>query len=232
MLKRKWIIGGVVLGLALAAAGLWWQKSRAVESELLAEKPYRVLKQHEPAAYARILDGFRRYRSGAHTQADFVREANALYSEVATRRLAGASQQSLQALMQDTLRTVKKLREKSPEACFRYFYPEVAGAPDVAQILTPEEQRHTLTLMSEVVRSSAEQPAARPTQAEVQDELARIINATYEQFGTDAQMAAHADDPRIDRGKVCVVTTSLYERILALPPDVSTKLIRFMAGAG
>jgi hypothetical protein len=223
----KWVIGGVVV--ALVAMGIWWQRSRAVEAELLAEAPFRILKEHSPAEYARILDAWREFKSGARSQPEFVRESNALFSQAATRRLGAASQEAVQALMHDTVRTVKKLHASSPETCFRYFYPEVAGAPDVTDILGAEEQRRTLELMSEVVRSAASSPVARPAQSEIEQPLAEIINATYEQFGTDAQMVAHPDDPRIDRGKVCVVTTSLYERILALPPDVGTKLIRFMA---
>jgi hypothetical protein len=223
----KWVLGGVVV--ALIAAGIWWQRSRAVEAGLLAEAPFRILKEHSPAEYARILDAWREFKSGARSQPEFVRESNAVFSQAATRKLGAASQEAVQALMHDTVRTVKKLHARSPETCFRYFYPEVAGAPDVTDILSAEEQRHTLELMGEVVRSAARSPVARPTQAEIEQPLAEIINATYEQFGTDAQMVAHPDDPRIDRGKVCVVTTSLYERILALPPDVGTKLIRFMA---
>jgi hypothetical protein len=74
---------------------------------------------------------------------------------------------------------------------------------------------------------------SRPAQAEIEGPLADIINATFEQYGTDAQMVGHPEDPRIDRGRVCEITLSLYERILALPPDVSTKLLRYMApGAG
>ena len=53
--------------------------------------------------------------------------------------------------------------------------------------------------------------------------------AIYEQYGADAQMLAHADDPRADRAKVCTITISLYERILQLPPDKASELIRTMA---
>ena len=231
MRKLGWVLGGVAL-LALIAVGIWWQRTRAVETELLAAEPFRILEEHAPAEYARILDAWREFKSGELSKPDFVGESNALFSQAATKRLGAASQESLLALMHDTVRTVKKLHAKSPEACFRYFYPEVAGAPDVTGILSTEEQRRTLELMSDVVRTAAEQPVARPAQAEIEQPLSEIINATYEQFGTDAQMVAHPEDPRVDRAKVCVVTTSLYERILALPPDVSTKLIRFMAPVG
>jgi hypothetical protein len=159
----------------------------------------------------------------------FVNAAHARYTFIATRKLGAASQSSVQALMRDTLATARKLQQKSPEACFRYWQPEIAGPADVAQILTAGERSHTLALMSEVVRSASEQPVAAPAAAEVQGDLANVINAIYAEFGTDAQMVAHAEDPRVDRAKVCTILNSIYERILALPPDVSTRLIRVMA---
>jgi hypothetical protein len=231
MRNLKWIAGGVLV--VLIGIAIWWHRPRGVEAALLAEEPYRILERHDPADYAQILNAWRKFQAGETDEAVFTREANATFSRVATRRLATASQDSVQALMRETIRTLKKLQAKSPEACFRYLYPEVAGPPDVAGILDAGDQRRMLELMGEVVRTSAEQPVTRPAQAEIEAPLADIINATYEQYGTDAQMVGHPEDPRIDRGKVCEITLSLYERILVLPPDVSTKLLRYMApGAG
>jgi hypothetical protein len=227
MRNLKWILAAV--SVALAVAALWWHGVRGVEAELLAEEPYRILKRHERAEYARILEAWREVKAGEREAAEFVRESNAIFSEVATRRLGTASQESVQALMRDTIRTVKKLQADSPEACFQYFYPEVSGAPDVGGILSAGEQRRTLELMGSVVRTSAENPVARPAQEEIEGPLADVVNATYEQYGTDAQMVAHPEDPRIDRARVCEITLSLYERILALPPDLSTRLLRYMA---
>jgi hypothetical protein len=227
MRNLKWIAGGVVV--VLIGTAVWWQRHRGVEGALLAEEPYRILKRHDRADYASILDAWRRFQAGEMGEETFSRESNATFSRVATRRLATASQDSVQALMRETIRTLKKLQAKSPEACFRYLYPEVAGSPDVTGILDAGEQRRMLELMGEVVRTSAEHPVKRPAQAEIEGPLAGIINATFEQYGTDAQMVGHPEDPRVDRGRVCEITVSLYERILALPPDVSTKLLRYMA---
>lgn len=230
MRNLKWIVGGVLIVLvAVIATVIWRQRLRGVEAALLAEEPYRILERHESAEFALILDAWRKFQAGATSESDFTRESNAIFSRVATRRIATGSQDSVQALMHETIRTVKKLQAKSPEACFRYFYPEVAGPPDVSGILGAGEQRRMIELMSEVVRTSAQRPAPRPAQAEIEAPLAAIINATFEDYGTDAQMVGHPDDPRVDRGRVCEITISLYERILALPPDVSTKLLRYMA---
>ena len=93
-------------------------------------------------------------------------------------------------------------------------------------------QAHTLSLMGKVIRSAAENPVALPDNSEVEENLARVINETYEEFGADAQMLAHSTDPRIDRARVCTITLSLYERILRLPPDQAAAVIRAMAAGG
>ena len=49
--------------------------------------------------------------------------------------------------------------------------------------------------MGEVIRTAAENPVPLPDADAVKDNLAKVINATYEQYGADAQMIAHAEDP-------------------------------------
>jgi hypothetical protein len=102
------------------------------------------------------------------------------------------------------------------------------GPPDVAKYIDPAAQAHTLELMGEVIRSAAEHPQALPEPDAVKDNLADVINATYQQYGSDAQMLANAEDPRADRTKVCTITISVYERILRLPPKQASDLLRAM----
>ena len=134
-------------------------------------------------------------------------------------------------MVTDMLATARKLQKVPGDACFRFWFPMVSGPPDIAHAVDANSQQHTLELMAEVIRSAAETPAPEAEAATdaVKDDLAGIVNATYEQFGADAQMLAHADDPRVDRAKVCAITISLYERILQLPPARAGGLIRVMA---
>jgi hypothetical protein len=229
MKRPSWILPASLLTLAALSAGIYWFRTGGIESALLAEAPYPVLKQHARAEYSRVLAAFREFRAGDSTEMEFLNVASAQYAQAATRRLAHASQDSVLALMRDTLTTVKKLAARSPETCFRYWFPEVAGPAEVAQVLEPGDLRRTLLIMSQVVSTAAANPVVAPDPEEVKEPLANIVNALYEQYGADAQMVAHAEDPRADRAKVCTITTAVYERILALPPETSSKLIRVMA---
>jgi hypothetical protein len=223
----KWIAIGLTVIIAVAV-GAWWYEQYKADSALLRQPVYRVLKQHERALYDELLAEYRVYQRGEEGPEKFINLANSQISLAATQRLAHASGESVLALMRDMVATAKKLEGKPDDACFRYWFPQVLGPPDVAKFIEPAAQAHTLELMGEVIRSSAEHAQPLPEPDAVKDNLANVINATYEQYGTDAQMLAHAEDPQVDRSRVCTITISVYERILRLPPDQAGALLRAM----
>ena len=223
----KWIVVGLAT-IIVAAFGAWWYERYRAEATLLEQPIYRVLQQHEGMLFDNLVNEYRLYRRDEVGREQFINFANAEISQVATRALAHASQESVLALVGDMMATAKTLQTAKGDACFRYWFPKVAGPPNVAQLVDARAQTHTLELMGEVIRSAAENPVPLPEAEGVKDNLAAIINATYEQYGTDAQMLAHAEDPRADRAKVCTITISVYERILQLPPAEASALIRAM----
>src|SRR3954471_6561490 len=219
----KWIAIGLAAIIAVAV-GAWWYEQYKADSTLLEQPVYRVLKQHERTLYDELLEEYRVYQRGEEGPEKFINLANSRISLAATQRLAHASADSVLALMRDMVGTAKRLQGKPGDACFRYWFPQVLGPPDIAKFVDPQAQAHTLALMGEVIRSAAEHPEPLPEPDAVKDNLTNVINATYQQYGSDAQMLAHAEDPRIDRSKVCTITISVYERILQLPPDEATAL--------
>jgi hypothetical protein len=235
MIRRalRWAAVGLAAGVALVGItlGVWWYQGQRARAALLEQPVYRVLEEHEPALFQELLMRYRQFRNGETREAEFVNVANARITEAATGALAHASQESVLALVADMVATARKLQSAAGDSCFRYWFPTVSGPPDIASVLDPGTQAHTLTLMGEVIRSASENPAALPETGDVEDNLARVINETYEEFGSDAQMLAHTTDPRIDRTKVCTITLSLYERILRLPPEQASALIRVMTQA-
>lgn len=224
----KWIATGLAL-IILVAVGAWWYEGHRAESALLKQPIYQVLKKHERVLFDEIVAEYKVYQRDEEKQEQFVNFANARIAETATRSLAHASKDSLLALVGDMLATARALQNKPGDACFKFWFPKVAGPPDIAQSVDAAAQAHTLELMSEVIRSAAENPVPQPEANSVKDSLATVVNGTYEQFGSDAQMLAHADDPRIDRGRVCTITIGFYDRVLRLPPDQASGLIRVMA---
>ena len=218
-----------ITALIVVVVGLWFHGLYRTESALLEQPVYRVLKQHEPGVFDDVLTEYRRYQRNEESRERFVNFTSAKISDTATRSLPRASQESVLALVRDMLATAQKLQAAPDDACFRFWFPEVAGAPDVASLVDAPAQARTLELMAEVIRSSSEQPRQPPDPESVKDDLARIVDETYRLFGADAQMLANTSDPRADRTKVCAITNSIYERILQLPPPAASDLLRAMA---
>jgi len=223
----KWIVILLVVIVAGAVGSFWYDGYRA-ESALLRQPVYRVLRKHEPAVFDKLVAEYQVYQREETRRENFINLANSEINLVATRRLAHASQGAVLALVKDMVATAKRLQKVPGDVCFRYWFPQISGPPDIARHIDEAAQARTLELMGEVIRSASESPSPLPPPDTVKDNLANVINATYEQYGSDAQMIAHADDARADRTKVCAITISVYERILSLSPADSSALLRAM----
>jgi hypothetical protein len=223
----KWIVILLILIVA-GAVGSFWYDGYSAESALLKQPVYRVLKKHERPVFDTLVEEYKVYERDETRRENFVNLANAEITLTATRNLAHASEASVLALMKDMVATARRLQGVPGDACFRYWFPQVSGPPDIAKYIDEKAQSHTLDLMGEVIRSAAESPVELPEADAVKDNLANVINATYEQYGADAQMIAHAEEPGVDRAKVCTMTLSIYDRILGLPSAQSAALLRAM----
>jgi hypothetical protein len=223
----KWIVILLVVIVA-GAVGSYWYEGHSAESKLLKQPVYRVLEKHEPAVFDKLVEEYKLYAREETRRENFINLANSEITLAATRSLAHASQASVLALMKDMIATAHRLQQAPGDVCFRYWFPQVSGPADIARYIDEAAQAHTLELMGDVIRTAAETPSPLPPPDAVKDDLANVINATYQEYGSDAQMIAHAEDARTDRIKVCAITISVYERILSLPPADASALLRAM----
>jgi hypothetical protein len=226
----KWLLIAIA-ALILLVVGSWWHTRYRAESALLEQPVYRVIKQHSPGVFAELLEEYLRYRRDEESLDRYTNFAHEKISAAATRALPRASQELVLALVRDMLATAQKLQPAPDDACFRFWFPEVAGAADVATHIDAATRAHSFELMAEVIRSAAQGSQQPPDPQAVKNDLAGIVEETYRLFGADAQMLANAADPRADRATMCAITNSIYERILKLPPPAASDLLRAMAPA-
>ena len=181
----KWIVILLVVIVA-GAVGSYWYEGYSAESKLLEQPVYRVLKKHEPAVFDKLVDEYKLFRREETRRENFINLANSEITLVATRNLAHASQDAVLALMQDMVATAHRLQQVPGDVCFRYWFPQVAGPPDIARYIDDAAQAHTLELMGDVIRTASESPSPLPSPEAVKD---------------DPRQHHQCDLPRVWRGR-------------------------------
>lgn len=204
-----------------------WALRRA-RTELLAIPVYQVIAKHEPATYERLLAEYARVVRYPSRMDVFTETANTEIGDLATKHIAHASDAALLALMQDMLGKLQLLRARAPEDCYRYLFPRVAGPPDTTRWFDRAAQARTLGRMADVIRTAAENPVAVPPRERVEGLLGPIIADMYAQFGENTALLSRAEEPGVNRGTVCAIATTLYEKVMRLPPADAAAVIRSM----
>ena len=217
-------VGAQVLGPRVSA----WYEIRNAEQALLETPVYQVLKKHEPVAYAKILAEFKRTVGEPSRSDAFTTLVMNEVSAVTSRRMGTASQDSLVALIHEMVTNLRKLQGDG-DACFRYLFPQVAGPADIGKHFDKAAQDRSLSLLADVIRTSAEQPTEAVPPHVAQEKLVPVVAGLADEFGDDAQMLGNVAAPGVDRQKVCAITISLYDRILKLPESDAAMVLRSLA---
>jgi hypothetical protein len=205
-----------------------WAEDRA-RDELLAIPVYAVLQKYEPTVFERLLLEYRLVVIDRSRIGTFADEASSQISDAATRHIAQSSDAALLGLMNDMLQRLQILRAKSPDDCYRYLFPNAVGPPQTGKYFDRASQERTLSLLAEVIRTSAEQPAAAAPPDRARNLLASIVQALNAEFGESTQALSHAEDSNVDRRAVCNVSVALYEKVLALPQADAAAVVRVMS---
>lgn len=236
--RRPAVLLPTALAICVALAGLMhffvtprvaesWADGRA-RKELLAVPVYAVLDKHEPTVFERLRLEYRLVVLDRSRIDIFTHEANTQISNAATRHIATASDAALLGLMNDMLQKLQTLRAKSTDDCYRYLFPKISGSPDLDPYFDRASRERTLGLMAEVIRTSAEQPAAAPSPERAQALLSPIVSSLYAEYGESTQALSHAEEPDADRRVVCTISVALYEKVMALPQADAAVVIRSM----
>jgi hypothetical protein len=202
--------------------------ARQARAELLAMPIYREIEKVEPDVFARLLSEYVLVVRDRSRLPDYTQLANSEIATVATRHIARASDAALLALMHDMLDKLHVLRARSADDCYKYLFPGAAGAADLARWFDRDSQSRTLARMADVIRTSAEEPVAVPARDRVEGLLSPIVNEMYAQYGENTALLARAEEPGVNRATVCSIATTLYEKVMRLPPADAAAVIRSM----
>ena len=175
----KWIVVGIVTVIVFAVGSWWYERYRA--QALLLEQPvYRILQQHQGELFDDLANEYLLYRRDEVSRDQFINYANGEISAVATRALAHASQESVLALVSDMVATAKSLQASGVMPVFATGSPRWPALPTLRSWSSRAPRQRTLELMGEVIRSAAETPVPLPEAEGVKEDLATVVNATYD----------------------------------------------------
>ena len=91
-------------------------------------------------------------------------------------------------------------------------------------------QKDDLDALAKVIESSASNPQPLPDQEEVVAKLKPIYARLVEEFGEDVGLLDNAARvaSEADKRKICTMTGSLFDKILAHPAEESGGILRYI----
>jgi hypothetical protein len=218
----------VVIVIAVGFLGFRWWQSRSVESELLAIPAYKALKEHDPATYDRIYAEIKKGVEGERSKAQVISAARKQVEEVVKERVPKASDESVVAYIDVTMRELDELYERGDETCHNFLFPPPGQALDVSQYVSKDLMKEDFEALARVIETSSTDPQDLPSEQEFTERLAPVFEAMQAEKGADMSVFANPQAPGVNKRKVCTVIRDLYDRILELPEEDASLVLRFM----
>lgn len=201
----------------------------AAEKALLEIPAFQAIKQHDPATYATILAELRAGLARGLEEDQLIAQVKPKVEQLVVERLPKASDPALVAYIRTMVQELRELNRKDPNLCYQFLFPQQYGALNASQHLSPEILQADLAALVQVIETSARAPQSPPPAEEVAADLQAAVGALEQQHGAGAVAALqNLHDPAVPRAKGCALTADLYDHVLALPPERSGKVLRFM----
>lgn len=214
-----------------------WNGARKAEAALLEIPAFQAIKQYDPSTYESLVADLREFiKKEAQSQVLGVRNDESRIvgavkrriAEIVQKRLPSASDEAVVSYMSVMVAEMGELHRHGGDLCYRFLFPQHSTPIDGRKYFSKQTQEADLAALAQVIRTSAEKPQAIPREADVMPSLEPIIVELVKEFGNDMDMLRNPAAPTTDKAKVCSITIDLYSRVLRLPQNESSRVLRFM----
>lgn len=225
------------LSQGLISPHLVRNRDRGLETALLESPLFKAIRQYEPNAYenlVRDLQEFTRRETQSRVAGSRIDDAEITgavrgrIADIAQKRLPTASDRAVVSYMGVMVAEIRELRRHGGELCFRFLFPQQSTPFDGRKYFSKEMQEADIAALVQVISSSAENPQLLPSRSDVEASLEPIIAELVREHGNDLSMLQNPSASSVDKGKVCSMTIDLYSRVLRLPMQESSRVLRFM----
>ncbi|MGB9095166.1 hypothetical protein [Erwinia sp.] len=199
----------------------------AAEQRLATRPVYRTLKDQQPALYQTLHQEFIHALEEGNSEAQALERLRPMLSDLLNQRISYAGDQQLHDYMAVALEEMKVIRQKNPDLCFRYLFPQVEGGVNTADILPKALIDKEMATLDDFLLHSL--GAERPSDAaNGRADLQNIVRSLYGKWGSDLQTLNSPAEAGANKGKLCEMTIDLYQAVLALPVNQSAAVLRII----
>lgn len=226
----------VILPFALGN-GLWFgylQKKVMIarlQHELKTVPVYLTLKKQLPALYQQIEENIEQdIQEGVPLQST-IDSLKSVIAELVAKRVMSTPDKEILDYARVIIDELKYLQKNNSEDCFKALFPQVEGGIDPSRALSPSLNKRELEALNAILLAS-DRPSSPFDFDGSKARLEALLDELYPDYGDDILMIARPDDPEVDKSKVCAITISLYDRVMALPPHEAADLMRLTMWSG
>ena len=202
---------------------------RNVESELLSQELYQVIKQQEPELYNRIVDicknGVKKGKTADEINPVLRSELMPYYK----KRIAYSSDEVILGSSKVFIAQLREVLPKNANVCYRLMYPSKTEPITIKDYVSPDLIKLDEKLFVEVFKTSYKSTLVLPTEKEAEAALSKVITKLFLKYGAKAvTMMDEKNESKIDKKLYCTITISIFEETLNLPESERIHLLRYL----
>ena len=206
-----------------------WNQARNMETSLLQIPVFQRLKAYDKKTYGILLAEIENSLKKGNDESEIISVVREHIAKLIQQRLPSASDEAVITYMKTMLVEMAELNQLGGDLCFRFIFPQQSGgAIDSTKYLSKRTQEADLAALAEVIRTSAENPQPVPQESDVVSHLDPIYAELVKEHGEEIAMLQNPTGANVDKHKVCVLAADFYTRILKLPTQEGSKVIRFL----
>lgn len=204
----------------------------AAQQKLATMPVWGTVKIQQPALYRQASEELQRsLQNGVAEQQAFDR-LRPLAADLLNQRINAAADEDLIRYMQVSLEQMKLLRQKNPDLCFRFLFPQIRGGVNIGEVLPRSAVDKEMQAMDTLLKNSRGAERATDIQRG-RSRMQSVVRKLYDRWGIDLQNLNAPAEPGVDESKLCDMTIDLYQSVLALTDKDSASVLRIMiSGTG
>lgn len=237
------VAGAALLILPLMAGNLYYYRvvvpqqqqtlRAAMAGQALATKPvWRTVRVQQPTLYLQASDELQRSLKAGVAEQQAFDQLRPLAADLLNRRVNSATDADLIRYMTVSLQEMTLLRQKDPDLCFRFLFPQIHGGINLGEHLPRKVVDEEMQAMDTLLVNSLGPERTADTQ-NGRSHLQTVVHKLYDTWGSDLQNLNSPAEPGVNEGQLCDMTVDLYRSVLALPDKDAASVLRIiLSGTG